>query len=222
MRSDKPKGYKYKALPPPEAMDITDDKFKELTDLAVRMVEEQELGKNKSMLTTLIVHFREFVDGDNQVTLSDIQSSIVIIAGTFNNETKQPTVQAIGKEFFEKKWFPVAVFMVSESWVSEVSAEEIDLPDRPMPSQDPNRKECIIIAGRTPATDDCKVGVMVPIIHDDDGNMIRAGENTVTNELDTHLLDQFFVGFFEPITSKFTKQQMEDMIEEYEKQQRGL
>lgn len=196
-------------------MDITDGKFKELTDLTVSMVEDTELGKNKDMAPMLMVHFREMTqEPGKQMEVSDIQGAIVVIAGGFDDKTKNTTVRAIGKQFFDKKWFPVAVFMVSESWVSHIAPEDLDNPDRPMPRDDPNREECIMIAGRTPAAD-CKVGVSIPIIHDSNGIMTRKGENIVVNELEMYLLNQFFHGFFKTITTKYTKEQMEDMVAKY-------
>lgn len=199
-------------------MDITDEKFKELTDLTVSMVEETELGKHKDMAPMLMVHFREMIiEPGKQMEISDIQSAIVVVAGGFDDKTKNQTVRAIGNQFFEKKWFPVAVFMVSESWVSHIAPEDLDNPDRPMPRDDPNREECIMIAGRTPAGD-CQIGVSIPITHDSDGVMIRKSENIVVHELEMYLLNQFFHGFFQKVMNKYkTADALEDAIAKYRK-----
>jgi hypothetical protein len=181
-------------MPDSSCMDITDEKFKELKDITVNMVEECELGKNTDMAPMLMVHFREF---DKEMMPSDIQGAVIVVAGGFGPETKHDMLEAIGVQFFNKRWFPIAVFMVSEAWVSMLKSTDSYNPDM-TPSKDPNRKECIMIAGRTIGSE-CKAGVMIPITHDDKGVMIRDGENTVTDSIDTILLDHFFHGFFSKI-----------------------
>lgn len=190
-------------MPDASCIDITDEKFQELTDITVKMVEGAELGKSKDMAPMLMVHFREF---DKNFMPSDIQSAVIVVAGAFEPNNKQSTLQAIGSKFYEKKWFPVAVFMIAESWMSEVKAEDYkkDGHVSVMPSEDPNRKECIMIAGRTTGGE-CKVGVMIPIVHDEDGIMVRDGENTATKELEMFLLNYFFQGFFEKSVGRFKR-----------------
>lgn len=184
--------------------DLTDEKFQELADITVSMVEAVAFkGDEKALDPVLFVHHRSFVEGG---MMSDIEHSIVMIADGFGDEEhKRRTLRQIGARFFEEKLFPVAIFMASEAWMSTIDANDIkdvDLDKLPMPSQDPNRKECIMIAGRST---DCKIGVNIlniPIIHDKDGNMIRNGENVVTKELEMYLLNQFFHGFFEKVAGK--------------------
>lgn len=196
MRTNEPEQKPF--MPDPACLEITDEKFQELTDITVSMVEEAELGKNKDMAPMLMVHFREF---DQNMMPSDIQGAILVIAGGFDTDTKQDALRALGRQFFEKRWFPVAVFMIAESWMSHMSKEDYEKAGgvTVMPSEDPNRKECIMIAGRST---DCRVGVSIPIIHDKDGIMIRDGENVVTKELEMYLLNHFFHGFFEKVAGK--------------------
>lgn len=195
-------------MPDPDSMDITDEMFQELTDITVEMVEETELGKNKDMAPMLMVHFREF---DKSMMPSDIQGAVIVITGGFNPDTKHDMLRALGLQFFDKRWFPVAVFMVSEAWMSSVAQEEYKKEGYVpvMPSQDPNRKECIMIAGQT-TNSDCKVGVSIPIGHDKDGIMIRDGGNTVTKELDMFLLNHFFWGFFEKVAGRVKEEGGDD------------
>lgn len=191
MRTNEPK--KKLLMPSPDCMDITDEKFQELTDVTVKMVEETELGKNKSMYAMLMVHFREF---NEQFMPSDIQGAVTVLAGGMSNaEEKHETIKHVGRMCFEKRWFPVAVFMVAESWQSK------NYPKYKQASEDPDRTECIMIAGKTPKND-CKVGIMIPLARDKDGTMIRGGDNMVTKEIETYLLNQFFWGFFEKVAGK--------------------
>jgi hypothetical protein len=198
MRTNEPEQKPF--MPDPSYMDITDEKFQDLTDITVKMVEETELGKSKDMAPMLMVRFREF---DDKFMPSDIQGAVIVVAGGFDPDTKQDILRSIGRMHFEKRWFPVAVFMISEAWMSSITQEDYDKQGgvSVMPSQDPNRKECIMIAGRT-TNGDCKVGVNIPIVHDKDGIMIRDGENMVTKELEMYLLNEFFWGFFEKVAGK--------------------
>lgn len=187
MRENKPKNKPI--LPDRSSLDITDEKFDELTKLTVNMVENVEIDKSKDFAPMLMVHFRQFND---DLTLSDIQSAIVVVAGGFNPDTKQDILHSLGNEFFNRKHFPVAVFMISEAWMSHIKPEEYKAgAPRLMPSEDPNRKECIMIAGRT-VYGECKVGINIPIIHDAEGIIRRDGENAVTKELEMYLLNNFF------------------------------
>lgn len=191
MRTEKPTNRP--VIPDPSCMDITDEKFKELTDITVRMIEDCDLGKSKDMSPVITIHFREFTE---QFVPGDIQTAVMVLSGGMSDEDeKYETIKNTGRMCFAKKWFPVAVFLSAESWKS-------DKPDQyPQASKDPDRTECIVIAGRTPGNE-CKIMVMIPIGRDMDGNMIRSGENVVTNKAETHLLNQFFYGFFEKVVGR--------------------
>lgn len=181
-------------MPDPACMDITDEKFQELTDITVKLIEDCDLGK-KGMCATMMVHYREF---NKQFMPSDIHSAVIVLAGGMaDEEQKYATIKELGRQCFYKKWFPVAVFLAAESW----SSDRPDLYERA--SQDPNKTECIFISGRTPAGD-CKIGIHIPLGRDEDGNMIRAGDNRIIKELEMYLLNKFFHGFFEKVTGKGT------------------
>lgn len=193
MRTEKPTNKPF--MPDPASMDIADEKFQELADITVRLVEDCDLG-NTSMCPALLVHFREF---NEQFMPGDIQHAVIVLAGGMTDEDqKHETIKKVGRQCFDKQWFPVAVFMAAESWRSEK-------PDQyPQASKDPDRTECIAIAGRT-ISDDCKIMIMIPLGRDKDGNMVRDGENKVTREVEMYLLNHFFHGFFEKVAGKGSK-----------------
>lgn len=198
MRTNEPTDKQF--MPDPDSVDITDEKFQELTDITVKLVEDCDLGK-KGMCAALMVHFREFND---QSMLGDINHAVIVLAGGMaDEEQKYETFKEVGRECFRKRWWPVAVFMAAESWSSLK-------PDQyPQASKDPDRTECIAIAGRT-ISEDCKVMVVIPLGRDKDGNMIRAGENIVTKEVEMYLLNHFFWGFFEKVAGRVKEEGGED------------
>lgn len=182
-------------MPDPASLDITDEKFQELTDITVKIVEDCDLG-NKRMCPALFVHFRQL---NEQSVLGDIQHAVIVLAGGMaDKDQKHETIKRVGQQCFEKKWYPLAVFMAAESWRSEK-------PDQyPQASKDPDRTECIVIAGRT-INDDCKITIIIPLGRDKDGNMVRDGENVVWKEAEMYLLNNFFHGFFEKVAGKGSK-----------------
>lgn len=213
MREDKPTQSNF--LPSPDAMDITDEKFKELADLTLKCIEAMVFdGKSKSLMPMLVVHHRKFVEGN---MLSDMEQTLVSISSDFNDgEVKRQTIRAIGNKFFEDKLFPVAVFMASEAWMSTLpeGTKEEDIDKQPMPRDDPNRKEVVMIAGRTTAGE-CTVGITIPFKRDANEFMVKDGEVITTDALEMYLLNNFFRGFFEKIVSKYTMEELEDMVAKY-------
>lgn len=200
MRSNEPTNKPF--IPDPDAIEITDEKFQELANQTVKMIEELELGTD-GMSPKMFIHFRTLEEGG---MLSDIQSAVVVIAGAFNNDNKHELIAGIGRQFFEKRWMPVAVFMGSEAWMSNIKPEDLKADAYVQPSKDPNRKECLMIAGRTSTNDGCQIGIMIPIKRDEKNNMVRDGENTVTKEIDSYLLNHFFYGFFEKVADRIAKE----------------
>jgi hypothetical protein len=199
MRTDTPEGAGF-FLQGPEAMDITDEKFNEMTKTVTEML-EVHLGVRDDISPVIFVFFKTLdkqSDGKTYM-LSDIEMAIFIIGSDFNEHNEKMTItRGIGEECFKNKYLPVAAFMASEAWVSTVKVDDYK-PDMRMnvtpPSQDPNKKECIIIAGKTPFND-CKVGVMIPVRRNDKNIMERDGDNSVVKEeLKSPLLNQFFIGF---------------------------
>jgi len=212
MRTNEPEQQPF--MPDPSAMDITDEKFKELCDMTVRMVEKVGLhGKEKSLMPVIFVHHRSIVEGG---MLSDIEHTVVGIADGFNDgDKKREIVRKIGRKIWDQKLLPVAIFMASEAWMSHIDVKDkknVDLDNLPMPSKDPNRKECLMIAGRT-ISYDCKIGIMIPIKRDENDYMHRDMdlEEIKTKDLDMYLLNHFFHGFFEKLVSKYSMEEMEQM-----------
>lgn len=215
-RDNEPKDNPF--MPDPSSMDITDQQFMELCEMTVQMVNTVAFsGKEKSLMPVVFVHHRRFVEGN---MLSDIEHTIVVIGQGFNDaDEKRSVMKKIGAKFFDEKLFPVAIFMASEAWMSMINLKDRDKKDfdiskLPLPSKDPNRKECIMIAGKT-TSGDCNIGIMIPIKRDENEYMQRDGEETRTKELETYLLNQFFHGFFHKIANKYTEEEKLDMVSKY-------
>lgn len=189
------------------AMDISNEQFDKMTEQTVKMVEN--LGLNaESMMPKLVVHHRHLVEGG---MLSDISATLIAIADGFNDSNeKRQLLRNLGRKFYKDMEVPCAVFMASEAWTSVKIKENLN--DGLMPSQDPDRKEVLIISGRT-MEGECKVGVSIPVRRDDKNIMRRDGENAVfkNSNIEMALLNQFLIGFFEPIMKKFSKEQLEEM-----------
>lgn len=171
-------------------------------------------GKSKSLMPMLAVHYRRFVEGN---MLSDMEQTLVAIASDFNDgEEKRKTIRAIGNKFFEDKLIPVSVFMSSEAWMSQlpVGTKEEDIDKHPMPRDDPNRKEVVMIAGRTTAGE-CTIGITIPFKRDANEFMVKDGEVITTDALEMYLLNNFFYGFFERLMSKYTREEMLDIVSKY-------
>lgn len=186
MRTNKPNQSSLE--PDPSAVEISDKLFDELTELAVDMAEECCLGRH-SVPPAVIVYHRQIVENN---ALSDIEATYVVIDEDFNDpDRKRDIMRTVGKQFYETKKVPAAVFMLSEAWMSK------NKDPNTIPSQDPNRQEAIAIVGRTIGRE-CKSMVMIPVSRDKEDRMIRNGENDSVKDcrIDMPLLDQFFIGFF--------------------------
>jgi hypothetical protein len=169
-------------------LEISDAKFKELFDSFRIMIEETSFGK-KSVPPLLSLEFRQIKDG----MPGDVEGALIVVDADFgDHDAKREMLQKVGAQCFVKGWYLVSVMMSSEAWMSSRKKEDPDfsLP----PSKDPNRKECIMIAGRT-LMGEIKMGHMIPVERDKDDNMIKGGEPTSTSELDTLLLDHVLIGF---------------------------
>jgi hypothetical protein len=205
MRSNEPE-HKY-VVSDTSAMDITDHKFDEMTNLTVKMVED--LGLNTaSLMPTLIVHHRHFEENG---MLSDMTSTLIALDVDFSDgDEKRELLRKLGRKFYMDKEIPAAVFMASEAWMSKKVKENAD--DGLLPRDDPDRKEVLTIAGRT-MMGECKVGVFIPVKRDGKDIMRRDGENTVfkNKNIGTFLLDEFLNGFFESTMKRFSKGQLEEM-----------
>lgn len=195
MRTDRPEQQPF--FPDPDAIEITDEKYHELRQLSIEMVQSTILGKAKEMAPVLFVHYRKFQEDG---MLGDLEHAVVVIASGFGDtDTKFKTVFALGVRFNEEKMVPAAVFMGSEAWLSSMPKPDV------MPRDDPDRKECIVISGKD-ISGDLKSITMIPIGHDADGNIIREGEDMkYPNEatMESPLLDQFYHGFFNKAKKRY-------------------
>lgn len=188
MRNETPSNKPF--IPDPSSIEISDEKYHELRKLSIEMVEDTIIGKVKEMAPVLFVHFRKLQEGG---MIGDLEHAIVVIADGFREtESKYKTIFTIGQRFEEEKMIPAAVFMGSEAWTSRNPKAGV------MPSQDPDRKEVIVLSGVSIGRE-CRSITMIPIKHDADGKIIRDGEEEKYPEgaqIESPLLDQFFHGFF--------------------------
>lgn len=199
MRTDKPEQQPF--VPDPDAIEITDEKYHELREISIEMIQDTILGKVKDMAPVLFVHYRKFQESG---MLGDLEHAIVMMTSGFGDtDTKFKTVFALGVKFNDERMVPAAVFMGSEAWISSNPSSVM------MPRDDPDRKECIVIAGKSIGTE-CKSITMIPIGHDADGNIIRDGEDMkYPNEatMESPLLDQFYYGFFSKAKKRHDNEQ---------------
>lgn len=183
-------------LPGPDCFEITDEKFKELFDGYSKMIEETSIGHD-FVMPCVSLHFRQLKDG----MPGDVEGALIGIDADFNEaDDKQAILEKLGAQCLAKQWILVCAFMSSEAWQS---TRDIKDPQPDMrPRDDPNRQECIIIAGRT-LMGECKRACMIPVGRDKDNKFIKSGDVIFTNDIETFLLDHIFIGFNNAISAHF-------------------
>lgn len=181
-----------------DGFEITDEKFKETFAVHCKIVEDISIG-NKSFEPTIVVIYRELKDG----MPGDVETSILIIADRFNEtEEKQHVMKSIGRKCFENRWIVVGAIMATEAWMSTRSVDNPNLELQPR--HDPNRKECIMIAGRV-MPGQFTLGHMIPVQRDNDSNFVKDGEAITTPDIDTILLNCLFVGYLDALKESINK-----------------
>lgn len=181
-----------------DGFEITDEKFKETFAAHCQIVEQISIG-NTSFEPTIVVLYRELKEG----MPGDVETSILIIADNFNEtEDKQRIMKSIGRKCFEHRWIVVGAIMATEAWMSERSVDNPNLELQPR--HDPNRKECIMIAGRV-MPGQFTLGHMIPVGRDKDNNFVKDGEAISTSEIDTLLLNCLFVGYLDALKESSNK-----------------
>lgn len=205
MRTDRPTGDN-SFTPRPGDEEITNEKFAELMDASISMVEAIAFKeKEDSLVPVVFVHFRR-IDEETGM-LSDVESALIMVQSSFNShQEKNRILREIGSNCLDHKMIPVAFFFASEAWMA------VRQPDDPMlnrpPSEDPDRKECISIAGRT-MTGDCKASAFIKVNRGADNEYIKDGEtfkhlsNKSDGFLETPLLDQFVIGYVNRAAEKY-------------------
>jgi hypothetical protein len=185
------RGHKF-SLPGPDCFEITDAKFHELFDSFCEMIEDTNLGRTGSP-PTLALYFREMKDG----LPGDVEGAILIIGTDFNDgDKKRSIMEKAGKQAFLKGWILVAVMMSSEAWMSQRKSEDPDFTTPP--SKDPNRKECLAVAGRT-LMGECRKCWTLPVDRDKDNRFVKASDPISSTDADTYLIDHVLVGFMEAL-----------------------
>lgn len=179
--SDKP------VTPNIDAIDMTDEKFKELQKEVCRLIEQVVLGGDQtSMMPVIAINYREIEDNG---MLSDPKYAMVGITEHFGTKKEQyETIREIGRTTEKKRWIPAAVFMGMEAWIGK----DVNVP----PSEQPDRKEVIVIPGMTISMDTRGL-VSIPITRNEKGFLVRGGDNMESDKFCAPILEGFFSGYFE-------------------------
>lgn len=171
---------------PPE-FEISEKKFAEMM-VAVKASTASMVIGSKDLSPMLTVFYRKLIGGG---MMSDIEMSLYVIGGDFiDDDRKEVAMRTCGQTVNEQKLFPLAVFMSSEAWLSKANGKHGP------PSQDPEREEAIVVAGRNISGDHRLLSVM-SISRDSEGVISSVdGFGNDTKPLGTQLLDKFFHGYF--------------------------
>ncbi len=186
----------------PTALDISNEQFKEMAGIAVKLIESAAIG-HKNFMPCLIIHAREVANEQGQ--LSDMETIIVGIDQDFNDpESKHKILRAIGRKVYTERLIPAAVFVAAEAWASTAVDPVTNEPIYGAPSMDPNRQEVLVVSGISISKED-KIGIMIPVKRDAEGVMQRDGENDEDLEVEAPLLDHFWRGYFEATAARMGK-----------------
>jgi hypothetical protein len=209
-RSNKPSDASDFVKPDISALEISSITFKKYLDMTVDMVTSMGIGK-KDMMPVVTVYYR--VISDTKGMLSDVETAIFGIGAGFNEDReKRKLMFGIGVSLFDKQMLPAAVFMSSEAWIATAKIGE-KLPGRP--SDCPDRKEVLMISGRSVDGED-KAIIGIPVDRDDGGLMQKADEQPISahssQNIYTNLLDMVLIGFQVAATDKFRSTLDPDVI----------
>lgn len=180
----------------PATLDITDETFMEYLESAIRFSRALAEG-NKSMTPGVLIFGRRW--DEKTGTFGDIEALAVAVAKDFNeHDEKLSFMKQVGAKLMYDKMAPVAMFLASEAWMSHQRRES----PGPFiqPRHDPERKEVIMIAGRT-TQGDCKAIVIIGLHRDGEDRMRLDGKidkMTDAKRIDTRLLDGVLHGMVDP------------------------
>jgi hypothetical protein len=104
---------------------------------------------------------------------------------THNDTEKYALAQLIKAEFRNK--LVTAIIFMTEAWMVEVRHRALINKDMPRPSENPNRKECIMISY---INKDGNIGITVPILRID--NEIEFGDYSESNHIKDKLWGDMF------------------------------
>lgn len=195
-------------LPTPGDEEITDQKFEELMNLTIEMVDTVAFSKKEDHLVpVMFVHYREIeVDANGGGMLSDVQGAIIMIPNFPDTQKeKHDVLRKVGGSCVDRQMIPVAFFLATEACM--VTRDPNDPRFDEPPSKSENRKEVISIVGRT-MTGDCKASMIIPVRRGENKEFIKDGEPLThmvksTKEQATPLLDQFIVGYVARAVEKY-------------------
>lgn len=175
-------------------VETSDAKFAEMFDMSVESAMVFGIGKT-SMPPLILVHVRPFL-GMGQQALGDTELMVICVDNDFNeSDIKKKICNQIGAKMRAEKVVPVAIFFTAEAWMSRQEQSS----DMTMPSEDPNRMECIIVAGRT-LGGDCKAMQIIEVTRDTENNMQRGKHSekmTDPKRIQTTIVDHIFDGFID-------------------------
>lgn len=181
------------------SVELTDEKLKEMAEETTQAIIKTAVGTD-GMNPQIMVHYREMSEDDHS-QLTDLKQMIVVIATDFNDQdVKYQVLQGIGRKCYSEHMIPCAVFMASEAWMSTQTKKEVDEKGFTRPSEDPKRKEILIVSGMTISKD--VIGTMIPIRRDENGLIVQDGEPDSSMQCEAYLLSHFFVGYFNGVGRK--------------------
>ena len=183
-----------------DEMFISDDEFKDLvTNEMGRITEIFKKEKKDRWTPTMIIAARSSPDKSKPLELI-----FAMIASDFNTaDEKNFIMNALGEKCYEEQKAPMAAILSTEAWYVRRDAEKGLTPAQlhkkikkePMPSECPDRKEAILVAGLT--FDGRSVTAMADINHDPDKNIIldSFGELMFGGPDYSRILQVFYGGF---------------------------
>lgn len=117
---------------------------------------------------------------------------VFFIGTDFNShENKAIIMSGIGRELRKMNHAPIAVFLLSEAWLSRQDANNGHFIQ---PRNDPNRRECIIIGANRIGHAKGRMCAM-PITRDCDNNIVTSSFSIEYPETDNNILDLIFEGY---------------------------
>lgn len=186
----------------PSALEISDKRFDELHKLSLSMVNDVAFGthegrREKDLTPVLFVHYRTVDTETGQ--FSDLECAVCMLCGV--PEEKHGFMQQVGAQFAEKKMIPAAIFHGSEAWYVQAESKDKQVDMSIRPSQHPNKKECIMVAGCSVGRD-YKSFDIIPISRDAEGYLIKSDDPSPSTAMpgaqsEPYLLYAFFQDFCE-------------------------
>lgn len=118
----------------------------------------------------------------------------------FNEDKeKRDSLYSIGRRLYPQRKMPIAVFLISEAWMSPKSVGV-------QPGEHPERSEVIVIFGRS-MVPERSVLVCTPVERRADNTIVTKGDPQINYHGQSPLLMEFYRGFFSEPLAKMAQEQ---------------